>query len=150
MDSVRLTCLKAIRDQLQAIATPDFNLTMSQAVLGPVGGDANRRRFSSGVVPGKEIVEDRFPLTECILPVVVEFSLTWNQGDPGPQELAELGLADIKKKLHEDIYLGGSAMDLREVGNEINLAIYTDKSIDGWIKFDLLYRHNTMDPTSPV
>jgi hypothetical protein len=75
-DSVRLICLKFMRDQLSAIAAPDFSLSMSTALLGPIADGASRRRFSVGVVPGKEMVEDRFPLTECILPVVVEFQIT--------------------------------------------------------------------------
>jgi hypothetical protein len=149
-DSVRLICLKFMRDQLSAIAAPDFSLSMSTALLGPIADGASRRRFSVGVVPGKEMVEDRFPLTECILPVVVEFQITWNAGDPVPQELAENALADIQRKLKEDIYCAGNAIDLRETGNEINLNLYSDKSIDGWVKYDLLYRHNTGDPRSPV
>ncbi len=49
-----------------------------------------------------------------------------------------------------DIYLGGNAVDCQEVGNEIDLDIFSDKEISGVVHFRLHYRHNTNDPRQAV
>ena len=152
-DTVRLTCLKYLQTQLQAIQAGENNylLTFSGVELGPITApEAGRKRAMAGIVPGHELKRPEFPLTYCMLPVAIEFRVTWNQGDPPSQALAELVMGDIQRKVLEDITLGGNCVDCKEMGNEIQLTIYSDKSIMGVVWFDLLYRHNTSDPTKPV
>jgi hypothetical protein len=151
-DTVRLQCLKALQARLREMqAGQDYLLNFNQVELGPIdGGEASRKRAVVGIVPGKEVKDVQFPMTYCQLPIAVEFRLTWNPGDAPSQELAEIVLGDIVRKVLEDQSLGGLAVDLKDAGNEIILSIYSDKSIVGVVYFDLLYRHNTMDPRQAI
>lgn len=153
-DTVRLTNLKFVLATLQALdlagprdAEPTY---FSVAVPGPIGDLENRKRYAVGVVAGKEITRVLYPITECQLEVSVEWRMSWNTGDQYPEYEAERVLGLIKKALAQDRTLGGNAIDFRETGNDIVLDLYTDKTIVGCIYYELLYRHQTLDPTLAV
>ena len=152
-DTVRLVCLKQIKSRLAGITAGVNNAALSfDAVeLGPITDQiANRKRSMIGIVPGREVKNIEFPLTICILPVSIEFKVTWGVGDPPAAELIEHVLGDIQKAILSDTGLSGNALDVRDIGNEIQMNAYTDKSPSGVAFFDLVYRHNTLDPTQPV
>jgi hypothetical protein len=159
-DTVRLLNLKYIQTVLSGLVLAnavDAQPPISNAsqgfelvALGPLGDLDDRRRYAAGIVPGDEVKTTRFPITDCMLPVVIEFRMTWNTGDAEPGNEAERILGLIQKALLQDITLGGNAYDLREIGNQITLDLWTDKIIVGAIHYEMQYRHHTQDPTQLV
>ena len=152
-DTVRLSCLKAMQAALAAVQAGQdgYLLAFNQVVLGPIdASEGGRRRAMVGIVPGREVTDIQFPLTYGMLPIAIEFRVTWNMGDMPSHELAEAVLGDIRRKMMQDPSLGGLAIDLKDMGNEITLNTFADKNIVGVAHFDLLYRHSTLDPRQPV
>ena len=156
-DTIRLQCLKAIKARLAALFIPTgdeippvadpYTIQFSSVDLGPLSEMDHRKRYTAGIVPGTERKEDKFyPLRDCTLPVTIEWRMTHNRGDQKPAEEAERVTGEIQRCIGEDTTLGGLAIDLQEVGNDIDLDDYGDKSIVGAVHFDLKYRHRHDDP----
>jgi hypothetical protein len=152
-DTIRLTNLRFVQTTLRTLdltgpgdlTSPNFFTLVS---LGPIDGFENRMRYTAGIVPGDEIKKTLYPITDCTLPVTVEFRMTWNTGDASDHEAeSERLLGLIEKVLVQDRTLGGNAIDFYTVGNAITMDLFTEKDIIGAIHFEMRYRHNSLDPT---
>ena len=155
-DTVRLTNLRFVQTVLKAMDLTGPNdgtgpTPFTLVALGPIGGFENRMRYTAGIVPGDEIKRTLFPITDCTLPVTIEFRMTWNTGDASDHEAeSERLLGLIEQALVQDRSLGGNAIDFYTVGNAITMDLFTEKDIIGAIHFEMRYRHNTLDPTSVI
>lgn len=154
-NTIRFQCLDWIRKSLLGMVEGEpendpYSVQFSQVEHGPLGDIDHKKRYVAGIVPGVERKETRYPLTDCVLPVAVEFRMTVNRGDKRPGVEAERVLGEIQRRIGEDRTLGGLAIDLRETGNEIDIDTYGDKAVTGALFLDLHYRHATDDPRRPV
>jgi hypothetical protein len=150
-DTVRLRCLEALRASFAGLrdgepAADPYSVEFSAVEHGPLGDFDNRRRYVAAVVPGNESKRTRYPLTDCTLPVTIEFRMTANRGDQRPAVEAERVLGEIQRRIGEDRTLGGLAIDVRETGNDVDLDTYADKAIEGAVFLEVRYRHATDDP----
>ena len=149
--TLRFRCLEAIRASLAGIveglpAGDPYSIALSAVEHGPLGDFDNRRRYVAAIVPGSESKQTRYPLTDCTLPVTIEFRMTVNRGDRRPAIEAERVLGEIQRRIGEDRTLGGLALDVRETGNDLDLDSHADKAIEGAVFLEVRYRHATDDP----
>lgn len=159
MKTIRMQCLDWLIGRMEAFGPPDliadptaFPYTFKFGVvgLGSLGDVDNRKRNAVGIVPGAEVKEPKFPLTQNTLPVAIEFRRLVNQGDNDPGEEVEDILGQLQHYLGEDNKMGGLAVDFVETGCEIDLDSYTDKTVQGVIFMEMRYRHRIGDPYTPV
>jgi hypothetical protein len=153
--TLRFRCLEAIRASLAGLveglpADDPYSVQFSAVEHGPLGDFDNRRRYVAAVVPGNESKQTRYPLTDCTLPVTIEFRMTADRGDQRPAIEAERMLGEIQRRIGEDRTLGGLAIDVRETGNDVDLDTYADKAIEGAVFLEVRYRHATDDPRGTV
>lgn len=154
-DSQRTNAILALQAALQAIApiTPapadpldQWPFKFTSVNLGPLGEPDFKKAYICGIVPGRETKVDKYPIKEATLQLSIEFQATSNQGGPKPALLAELVLTAIQRAIHADTTLGGTVVDTQEVGNEIDLETYGDKSVVGVVFVEMKYRHFHSDP----
>jgi len=150
-ETLRFRCLEALRASFAGMldgypASDPYSLQFSAVEHGPLGDFDNRKRYVAAVVPGRESKQTRYPLTDCTLPVTIEFRMTIDRGDKRPLVEAERVLGEIQRRIGEDRTLGGLALDVRETGNDVDLDTYADKAIEGAVFLEVRYRHATDDP----
>ena len=151
VDTLRFRCLEALRASFAGMldgypqADP-YSVQFTSVEHGPLSDFDNRKRYVAAVVPGREIKQTRYPLTDCTLPVTIEFRMTIDRGDKRPAIEAERVLGEIQRRIGEDRTLGGLAIDVRETGNDLDLDTYADKAIEGAVFLEVRYRHATDDP----
>jgi hypothetical protein len=151
--SIRQTILEAMQDAFEAV-TPgtdpgDFDFAFSEVNIGPLGDPDVRKLNAIGLVVGRERKEHQYPFEMCFLPVDIEFRVTVNRGDDPPAVMAETVLTPIQMVLYNNKTLGGIAIDGYELGNEIDLTSYADKSVQGVVNWEVQYRHRHLDVTDP-
>lgn len=150
-ETAREKILARLHSNLSAIVAGEpvddpYNFTPSRVSRGPLGDFDSRKRLVIGIVDSEEQKKDRFPLVECFLRVVIEFQLSRNQGEAEPSVLANRMLGDLQRKIGEDTTLGGLAIDVKEVGSDVDLESDNDKSIEGALFVVVQYRHAHNDP----
>jgi len=154
MLTVRRRVLEAIKAQLEDLPNnpngADYPLHFSVVEIGPLGKAETRKQYAVGIETGPEKKNTRFPITDCRLPVTLTMRMTVNRGDEKSALEAEKLLGVAQKKILEDITLGGLAIDVRETGNEVFLELYEDRMVYVALYLEVLYRHNTKDPTQLV
>ena len=118
---------------------------------GPLSEADFRKNYSLGIVPGKERKSDRIhPFIEADWEIHLEFQAIRNAGDGiTPMQLAEQVLGVIQRVFMHDKRLGGVVIDTKEVGSEIDLETYGDKTIVGVCTVQVKYRHD-IDDTRPT
>ena len=154
-DTLRLQCLEKIRANLAELldghpTSDPYSLRFTSVEHGPLADFDNRKRYVAGVVPGREVKQTRYPQTDCMLPVTVEFRMTIDRGDQRPAIEAERVLGELQRCISADRTLGGLAIDTRETGNDVDLDNYADKAIEGAVFLEVRYRHATDDPRAAV
>ncbi len=158
--TLRLEILEYIRGLYQAAVdneTPPtgykhYGMQFSVVALGPLSREDNRKRFSVGIVPGRELKSDLFPLKTSMFDVTIEFRVTVNKDDEEPMVLAERVLGVVQQIMYDDENFGGLIIKHDEVGNEQDMFTYNDKAISGMVQFRIHYRHgnNTVYDGMPV
>ena len=154
-ETLRFRCLEALRTSFAGLregyppADP-YSVQFTSVEHGPLGDFDNRKRYVAAVVPGRESKQTRYPLTDCTLPVTIEFRMTIDRGDKRPLVEAERVLGELQRRLGEDRTLGGLAIDTRETGNDIDLDTHADKAIEGAVFLEVRYRHATDDPRAAM
>ena len=154
-ETLRFRCLEALRASVAGMldgypANAPYSVQFTSVEHGPLGDFDNRKRYVAAVVPGRESKQTRYPLTDCTLPVTIEFRMTIDRGDKRPLVEAERVLGEIQRRIAEDRTLGGLAIDVRETGNDVDLDTYADKAIEGAVFLEVRYRHGTDDPRAAV
>jgi hypothetical protein len=155
-DSIRLQCLEAIQDVLEAMVVGEpladpYTIAFDKVKLGPLGDVDYRQQYVAGIVTGRERLHDVMnPAQYKILPVAIEFRMYVNADDGDPAVEAERLLAEMQRKLAEDTTLGGLAIDFKQTSSEVLLGMYDDRTVLGDIFFDLHYRHGFADPRVTV
>lgn len=159
VDTIRLKCLEWLETSLKTVNTPDdvlnddfpYKIKFSIVGLGPLGDPDNRKQYAAGIVPGRETKSPfQYPQDQCKLPVAIEFRMTVNKDDFPPGKEAELVLGEVQNRLFIDTTLGGLAVDMHETGNEIDLDSYGDKTVQGVVMVEIIYRHFAGKPHVPV
>jgi hypothetical protein len=149
--SIRQQILNNMLAAFAAVSTANGDpLTFSTCVLGPLGAQDQRKRYSLGIVAGKEKFSDKFSWYECFLPVGIEYRITINKGDDAPASEAETLLTLVKQVVMKDPSWGGIAIDTNLVSDEVDLTTYADRSVEGVLHVQLHYRHSRNDPTDPT
>lgn len=128
----------------------DTRVTFSTVELGSLLDADMRKRFSIGIVAGKETKSALYPLLEAIFSVAVEFRVVKNANDEKPAILAEQMLAVVQRIIAVNRTMGGLAVDTLETGNEIDLTSYADRSVMGVVFLEVRYRHAFNDVTDPT
>ena len=151
----RLLCLEALRAHLAAVVEGEpeadpYSFAYSAVKLGPLGDTDYRKRLVAGIVTGRARHEPLYPLDQVTLPLAIELRLMVNTGDLEPAIEAETLLGEVQRRVQENTTLGGLAVDLREVGSQVTLELYDDKSVIVTLFLDLLYRHHSSDPRLAV
>lgn len=159
MQTVRLTCVEWLQKLLATTGQPTNNVPedlfpytvkFSAVELGPLGDADTRKLHSAGILPGRERKKTLYPLDDCWLPISIEFRQTINRGDAASGIEIERVLGEVQTRIHADTTLGGNALDLRELGNEIDIESYADRTVRGVIMIEINYRHQTGKPHEPV
>jgi hypothetical protein len=133
-------------DEARALATSGW-AALTQLIAQPASTRWSRSTGrDSRPTPTNESKQTRYPLTDCALPVTIEFRMTADRGDQRPAIEAERVLGEIRRRIGEDRTLGGLALDVREIGNDVDLDTYADKAIEGAVFLEVRYRHATDDP----
>ena len=149
-ETVRLQCLQAVQAILQGVSCPLFT-AMDYVVLGRLKEPDSRKRAIAGIVVGKERSEYDYPTMRHTLEVDIELRLNWDTADVDqPGVVAEKFLGHVKKALAQDYSLGGLAISFLEVGNEVQLDNWLDKTIQAVMFCELKYRHAVLDPAVPA
>jgi hypothetical protein len=148
-DSVRLGIIRKIEAMYKAATTASYGIEFSFVAVGPLGDFDAKKLAAIGIVPGAERKSDLFPLKSSLLEVNVEFRFTVNRGDESPGIMAERVLGVVQQVIYADNTLGGSVIKTNEFGNQIDMADYGDKYVQGVVQFEVHYRHSTDDVFSP-
>lgn len=160
-DTVRLGILRHIKTLYEAATdqeTPPsgqkyYGVRFSKVEIGPLGDVDQTKRFTVGIVAGEERKSDLFPLKTSMFDVSIEFRMTINKGDAAPGIAAEELLGQVQQVIYDDPTLGGRVLKADETANEIDLVMYTDRTVTGMVKFTIHYRHrhdNVYDPNPSV
>lgn len=143
LETIRLTLLDMREGQpVEDPITYGASVVTRAETLTP----AKTKRFMLNVAPGDEVKTKDLHFTHCFLPVIVDFAFTMNTGDPTPQEVVEVLLADIQRWIYKDRTLNGLCLDVREEGNSTALSSENDKSVEGSLFLNVFYRHDLDDP----
>lgn len=147
-DSIRKQILtNMVAAFAQVTPANGWPIEFSTCVLGPLGEQDQRKRYSIGVVAGKERFKHQFSYYDCFLPVAVEFRITVNRGDAASAELVEQVLTIVEQVALANTTWGGLAIDTILTSNEVDLTTYADRSAEGVLFFEVHYRHSRKDPT---
>lgn len=147
-DSLRLQILETVREVYKSAVIDDANGRFSLVEIGPLADQDQRRRYSLGIVPGVERKTYQFPFQMCFLPMATEFRITVNQGEPKSGIMAERLMTNVQTIMYENSKLNGLAIDTKEVGNEVDMTTYGDRSVYGVVYWEVQYRHAHSDVTS--
>jgi hypothetical protein len=147
--SVRRKLIEAMRSTFQAVDEATHGLKFSIVAVGPLADPDYRRRYSIGLVPQQEIYGDLYPHITRELQVAIEFRVTVNRDDEDPGLMAEHMLGVIETICLADITWGGRAIDTKLMGNEVNMATFADRTVDGVLFVRVKFRHARHDPTNP-
>ena len=152
--SVRLTILEAIISKFTDMRadqppTDPYGITWSTVELGPLISNDQKKRYSFGLVAGRESSKFSMPYVENLLTCNAEFRVTVNRDDDSPGVMIENALTVVQRGLTEDRTWGGICIDTKIVNSEIDLLTYADRSAVGVVTFTLQYRHGYSDPRDP-
>lgn len=160
-DTARLTILRRIKAIYKAATDVDpapmgskfYGVKFSIVEIGPLGAPNATKHTAIGIVAGKEKKDDLYPLREAKFTVDIEFRLTVNRGDQDPAVMAETMLGVVQQIMYDDPTLGDTVLMIKEHGSEIDLTTYADRTVEGSVKFEVLYRHSynnvySTDPTA--
>lgn len=158
-DSLRLQILLDMQTRFAAIEPPptpppvpdpsDWPFKFSSVELGPLVPENNRKRYSLGIVPGRERYSHLFPYIVCDQLINIEFRVTQNVGDDTPQTMAERCLTVVKNCVLRNKTWGGLAIDTQLVDSDVDLVSFGDKSIVGVLSVAVKYRHSQSDVRDP-
>ena len=146
---LRHAILEAMKTTFAGIDEPDWPIKFSVVELGPLGDEDQRKRYSLGIVPGPERYKHIFPFIERTLQVGIEFRVTVNRGDEKPGDLAERLLTMIERIILLNQTWGGIAIDTNLSNNEVDIQTYADKSAQGVLFVEVMYRHSHESPVDP-
>jgi len=157
-DTVRLAILRKIK-ALYMASTSDpepptgkinYGIAFGLVKLGPLGAVDQRKMFSIGIVPGIEKKSDLFPLKTCILPITIEFRAVHDMKSlEDSQELGEKVLGVVQQIFMDDDKLSGTVIQSQEEANEVTLTTYADRTIEGYVTFNVHYRHHAQSVYNP-
>lgn len=154
-ETIRERCLQALKANIEAMRVDQpvddpYGITWSVVQRSPFTEAVNKKRYAVAILDGQEAKQTRFPLADCQLDVTVEFRVTRNVGEAETGVLANQALGALQRCISADRRLGGLAIDLKETGNELDIASADDKTVEGVIFLQLQYRHQTDDPRKAV
>jgi hypothetical protein len=144
-DTIRLTIMRKFKALYEAVDDTTHGIKFSNVQIGPLGNQDAKKLAVIGIVAGPETKSDLFPLKTSLLEVNVEFRFTVNQGDERAGIMAERILGVVQQVIYDDDTLGGLVIKTDELGNQINMIDYGDKSVEGVVQFQTQFRHATRD-----
>jgi hypothetical protein len=148
-NTVRLDILLTLEELFKGLTEATDGVKFSTVTLGPLGPTDATKRLSLGIVPGKEKKDRLSRAADCTLPLDIEFRITINQGDVKPQVLGEQVLGIVQQAINRDPSLGDLVIDMTEVGNEVSLDTYQDRTVMGVVNYEVRYRHAERDVRDP-
>lgn len=157
---IRTTILQAIQARFTGIdpdaATPvtarnptgdPIGITWTSVQIGGLLGQDNRKINSMGIVSVREIPNyETYPVINAGWQVNLETRSTHNTGDLIPALIAERSLAAMQRVVSVDGTWGGLAIDTIEIGNEVDIDSYADRSIMVVLMLRITYRRSQFDP----
>jgi len=150
-DTVRVRVLRALTALLASVERgqpPDdpYPIDFSSIGLGPIGDPDMRKELVGGVVPGRETTVTLYPFVQATLPVVVEFRRVVQSGSGSSEEQGEEVLGVVQRRLRENPPLDGLAQDMVEVASEVTLDFVADRTVEGFLEVNVIYRRSVDDP----
>jgi len=146
-ESLRLGLLRTLVENFKAVkknlpVEDPFEFEYSTVKLGPLGNPDNTKRAAIGVVTENETTDFSVnSLTIRNLRVAIEFRITVNKGDDDPAIMGERVLTEVQRIIIGDDTLGGKAVIVQEVANQIDLDTYADRAVQGVLFVNVKYRH---------
>lgn len=146
MEPLRLTLLKKIKTIFEGVTDqgdpvpPNYGVKFSVVGIGALSAVNATKRYAIGIVVGDEKLPTTTGTRDPILSVDIEFRQTINQGDPEPGLAVEMLLAQVQQIIMDNETLDGEAISFQEVGNEIDITTYSDKTVRGVVRCELQYR----------
>lgn len=122
-----------------------YEWQFSSVVRGPLP-ETTTKRLIAAIVPGDETKIDGNVFKSSLLQVMVDFVFIVNVGDESPSEEAEKIMGIIQRRILKDRTMNGLAIETKETGNAVDLDSSVDKSINGSVFFEVLYRHDLDEP----
>jgi hypothetical protein len=152
-DSVRLDLIRyieslyinAVDEDPAPVGKKFYGIVFSSVGVGPLLELDNRRLSSIGIVVGGEVKDDIYPYKDPTLEINIEFRYTVNRGDLSTGILAERVLGVVQQIMVDDRTLGGRAIKVDEVQNGLDLVSYSDRTIAGFVRFEVHYRHHAQN-----
>lgn len=149
LNAVKALYVAAVNNEEPPEGKVHYGVEFSVVEIGPLGDPDTRKLNAIGIVAGEERKSNLFPLKTVQLPLAIEFRITANKGDPSAAVLAERMLGVVQQIMYDGGDLGSRVVQADEVGNEVDLYTYADRTIEGVVRFMLQYRHHTQDVYSP-
>ncbi len=114
---------------------------------GPLADVDFKKNYAIGIVPGPERKSPRiYPFMESDWTVVLEWQAYVPQGlGLTPLQHAEKVLGVVQRVFYKNQDLDGTVIDVRELGNEVDLESYGDKTVAGVVTIEIKYRHDADD-----
>lgn len=126
-----------------------YGIDFSLVEIGPLSQADGRRRSAIGVNIHEEKKTPLFPLTVAELTFQIEFRYTVNSTDESVGLLSERLLGVVQQIMLDDRTLGGKVILMDEVDSTIDLMTYADRTIEGYVRFTVQYRHANRDVYNP-
>lgn len=158
-DTIRETCLKKIKalftslnpvtEAAKPLAEDRYTVFWEVVTRSKLSQADRQKQHAMGIYDTEEQQEKKMGLIYCNLRIVIEFyafvSTTVDQS-----ERMNLILGEVQRRLREDIQLSGSAINLEETGNEIDIDGPQDRQCSGAVFLNLKYRYSQSDPRKAI
>lgn len=149
-DSIRQRIMDNLKQRFEA-ARHDFievDQEWSLVTRNPVGKDAMLQlRSLVALYDLKEGKVDRINYQMCTITLATEFYVRAHYDDDDPSKMIGEAMTEVQKTIQADINCGGLSVDIKEMGNEIDLETYGSRIAAGVVMWNVVYRHKTADPT---
>jgi hypothetical protein len=160
METVRLALIRSVKKLFDNVTDEEnpsedktyYGVKFSVVGIGALGDGDNRKKYAIGIVVGEERKPSTYPTKDPLLELNIEFRQTINAGDEDPGIASEVLLGVVQQVVADNETIGGLAISWLEVGNEIDLVTYSDKSVRGVVRTQVQYRHafNSVYDTVPT
>lgn len=151
-DTIREKILKNIKTALEGIAVANGYANTVQKVERVIQGGQNTVDVPYiQILAGDEESEQApHPLIQKSLTIYVVIGTRQDQTvDPKwADEIVNAILGDVQKALQNDYQRGGNAIDTIEVANGPMPIMEGMTSLETFVEYRIVYRHNRTDPTS--
>ena len=122
-----------------------YEFTFSTVVRHPLSERERRTRYALAVVDGRENKIENIAFMTNQFDVALDFSALLDTNE-SPSEVLNMMLTNMQRKIREDITLGGLVDRVAELGNDLDIEFWEERSVSGTLFIQIQYRHAEADP----